>query len=216
MENVKLLLIVTDGKDTIDKKNKSFNQAINLLKSKNIFSLSCGIGEIDVDHGGLTRLAESTGGKHIEIHHSTGIARAIEDLTRYIHTKILHLSKIVETPDEIFQNHIGLIQQNLVLIPIDLFILIDCSWSMLGMMSDGNWNGDKEKLSKAKEATINVVQSLNPNYDHVGVARFWEKYQCLTGLTSDFNKCVKLIGGIKGGGGTGLYRAICFVTEEFN
>ena len=211
MGRARVLLTVTDGCDNRDQKNRDFEQTISLLNEKEIFSLSCGIGTIDVDHKGLSKVASRTNGAHIAINSSIGIAEALRDLSVFLSTHILGIS--IQEP--YIRGFMGMFSQETYRMAVDLIILIDCSWSMLGMKDDNDWSGDKNKLPYTKVACINVIRSLNSGFDRIGIARFWEKYQLLVSLTNDFGLCEKYIRGIEGGSGTGLYRAMAYATEEF-
>ncbi|MDD4351758.1 MAG: VWA domain-containing protein [Candidatus Gracilibacteria bacterium] len=211
MARARVLLTITDGEDNASDKERDFPEAVNNLNKKEIYSLSVGIGTIDVDHRGLALLAHLTGGLHVAPLNSEAVACALRDITTFIHTKIagLMLSDGASHLEQIA------VRQRAVRAAIDLLILIDCSWSMGGLREDGTWTGDKNKLKNTKASSINVIDSLDPNHDRVGVAKFWEKYQLLTGLTSNFDHCKRLINGIELDNATGLYRAIGFAAEEF-
>ena len=213
--NRRVLLTVTDGCDNRDERDHAFNRAVDALRNRQIFSLSCGIGQTDVDHEGLTRLANQTGGVHVKVLGSMGIAQAMFDLTVFLYARILGVQLAEITQNQAKFMELLAQQKGVARIAVDVMVLIDCSWSMLGMRDDDDWSGDKLKLPRTKEATTLLIHTLNPQYDRVGVARFWEKYQLLQSLTSDFSACCNEIEGIEGGFGTGLYRAMAFAADEF-
>jgi hypothetical protein len=211
MSRAKVLLTITDGEDNHQDRKKDFPRAINLLNAKGIYSLSVGIGTVDVDHEGLNILADKTGGIHIAPLNSMGVAQALSNITQVIHTQIAKAELLTNAS---YQERIEIQQQNLRA-AIDLFILIDCSKSMKGLRNDDTWTGDKEKLINTQHSAINVLRTLHPDFDRVAVAKFWGRYQLLTRFTSDFQHCADLIASIDVDESTGLYRAICFASEEF-
>jgi len=50
MSRAKVLLTITDGEDNHEGRERDFPRAITQLNNKDIYSLSVGIGTIDVDH----------------------------------------------------------------------------------------------------------------------------------------------------------------------
>lgn len=211
MGRAKVLLTITDGEDNGDEKDYYLNKSIKKLKNKGIYSLSVGIGSIDVDHEGLSHVANNTGGIHIMPRNSTGVAQALSNITEIIHTQIAR--QVVMNNSSYFER--TRFQQNNLRAAIDLFILIDCSPSMEGLRSDGSWDGDKMKLINTQHSAINVLRTLHPNYDRVAVASFWEDYELHSSFTNDFQHCANEIAGIETESGTSLYKAMCKAADAF-
>jgi Mg-chelatase subunit ChlD len=215
MQKPKVLVTITDGKDIRDHDNRQFESATKALIGKRVFSLSCGIGSIDVDHDRLARLASLTRGRHIEVRGSSGIAQALGVLTVQLQALLRRTQVTMANRRQAMSVESTVAASRIVRLAVDLIILMDCSWSMLGMLSDNSWNGDKEKLPKSKQAAISLINSLNQRFDRVGVARFWDGYELLCPLTADFQKCKQNINRIEGAGGTALFKAIKRATESF-
>lgn len=211
MSRAKVLLTITDGEDNHKNRKRDFPLAITKLNTKRIYSLSVGIGKIDVDHEGLSILADNTGGLHIAPRNSLDIAQALSHITQVMHTEI---ARDLLLTNASYEERIIIQQQNLRA-AIDLFILVDCSKSMKGLRSNGSWGGDRDKLRNTQHSAINVLRTLHPDYDRVAVGKFWERYQLLTSFTADFQHCANLLANIDVDNGTGLYRAMCFAAEEF-
>lgn len=211
MSRANVLLTITDGEDNRDEKNRNFEKAIKKLNRNGVFSLSVGIGKTDVDHEGLSIIADETDGKHIAPFNSLGVASALSDITEIIHTRI---ARQVLMSNTTYEERLE-IERNNLRAAINLFILIDCSYSMVGLTSDDRWDGDSDKLYNTKHSAINVLRTLNPHHDKVAVAKFWEKYKLLARFNQNFQRSAEIIADIDPDNGTGLYRAICFATEEF-
>lgn len=97
-------------------------------------------------------------------------------------------------------------------IPVDVLVLIDRSWSMLGMVQyegeQDDWSGDKHKLPNTKIAVTRLIEALTDERDRVAVASFCEQYSLLRSLTSDFQSCRSALHSIDGGYGTALYKSM--------
>ena len=87
--------------------------------------------------------------------------------------------------------------------PISISLIIDKS----GSMSSGN--GEVSKLTLAKEAAMNALESLRES-DEINVIAFDDKYQNVVEMQSaKVIKSIKeMIGGISIGGGTSIYPAL--------
>jgi len=210
MSNLRVLLTITDGCDIEDKDGRQFKRAVEKLQPAPVVSLSCGIGESDVDHHGLAMLAALTGGRHIIVQGSEGIRQALDDLVG----RIVFRGQAVVAADAQRAIVASVTQVSAARVPVDLLFLIDCSNSMVGQSDDPNVPGDKLKLSRTKEAAIAVVNSLNPAFDRVGVAQFCGDYRLLLRLTQDFAAVKRQIMGISPGGSTALYSAIGTALDE--
>jgi hypothetical protein len=215
MSRLHTLITITDGCDTCDDDGCDFELAIRRLREKRLFSLSCGIGQTDVDHEGLTLLAAETGGLHIAVRGSEGVAQALSDLTQFIRVRVASVTAEVSTDGGDAMNHVSIASAAPVRVAVDAFLLIDCSWSMFGMRDEDDWSGDKEKIVRTRQSACALVDSLNPRFDQVGVARFWRNHEILCRPTDDFTQCKRCIEGIAGGPGTGLYRAIAAIAGIF-
>jgi len=87
--------------------------------------------------------------------------------------------------------------------PISISLIIDKS----GSMSSGN--GEVSKLTLAKEAAMNALESLRES-DEINVIAFDDKYQNVVEMQSakDIKSIKEMIGGISIGGGTSIYPAL--------
>lgn len=218
MDRLKVLVTVTDGVDNSYGTRHYYARLVNSLRQTGVLSLSCGIGAVDVDHHGLGSIAKLCGGRHIVVADGGSIARALADLTQVIHDRVGEISRIVTREDRVEIERLGFVARRIWRIPIDLLVLIDRSWSMLGMVQHERvcdaWTGDSSKLPNAKQAAIRLIQSLNPTHDTAGVASFCDGYSLLQRLTSDFQSCFDAIGRIDGGNGTSLYQSMYLAIED--
>ncbi len=87
--------------------------------------------------------------------------------------------------------------------PISISLIIDKS----GSMSSGN--GEVSKLTLAKEAAMNALDSLRES-DEINVIAFDDTYQNVVEMQSvgDIKNIKEMIGGITVGGGTSIYPAL--------
>lgn len=87
--------------------------------------------------------------------------------------------------------------------PISISLIIDKS----GSMSSGN--GEVSKLTLAKEAAMNALDSLRES-DEINVIAFDDTYQNVVEMqsASDIKNIKEMIGGITVGGGTSIYPAL--------
>ncbi|MDY4079962.1 MAG: VWA domain-containing protein [Clostridium sp.] len=87
--------------------------------------------------------------------------------------------------------------------PISISLIIDKSGSM------SSENGEVSKLTLAKEAAMNALESLRES-DEINVIAFDDKYQNVVEMQSakDIKSIKEMIGGISIGGGTSIYPAL--------
>lgn len=221
-KNLSVVLVVTDGKDTSYNLEHNFINAVKKLTSKKIIFFSCGVGrEGNVDHRGLTLLAEYSNGKHIKVYGADGIAYALQLLTSYLIQEALVINQTTNLSYGLSFNKQQLITRNRIYrAAINLVILIDISSSMSeagGFDNNLNFfNLPDSKLKCTKKAIYNVIDSLNPAYDKVAISSFNECYKSLVKLTSNFSKCKSVLNNLTAFGSTNLYSAINKAVDEFD
>ena len=218
---LKVLVTITDGVDTdlgvgedVSEGTLEWTEGMRVsdlagfIRDRQVFSLSCGIGLQDVHHWGLAQIARMTGGLHIAISHSSGIAQALAHLTEFMLVRILG-AQVTATGSNVTEvRRCTVIQQAIQRLAADVLILLDCSYSMVGMYTDPYPTGDATKLPCAKAAALELINSLNPEFDRAGVVSFCAQVRVLCRLTHDFETCVEAVRGIEPGFKTSLYRAM--------
>lgn len=214
--SLSVLLTLSDGQDTRDSHDYERDCAARELREAGVVSLSCAIGTKDVTHEGLVRIAAATGGLHVASESSLTLVRSGMLLAGYLETEVISRTETAASPNLFYHRDEIHISQRSGRRPLDLFVLLDCSLSMVGMRKANDYSGDHEKLARAKEVAKAFLARLNPEMDRAGVARFHALYERLQAFTRDMDACVRAVDRIGPMHGTGLYRAMQSAAKEFN
>ena len=222
MDNLRTVATISDGKNCCDYGGSVPERAVSSTLSAHVLSLSFGIGERDVDHAAMESVARATGGRHLVVRGSGDLAREVARQTEFI-LAIASRRTVVHLGADGARVHQSVVTQaSVARLAVDLVILIDRSWSMFGMGADQSsdtprerWTGDPLKMPRAQEAAVQLIRSLNPQYDRVGISQFCEEYKCVQHLTHDFDSCVLAVRSIRGCSCSSLWAAMAKAAAEF-